>query len=282
MSATVALASGTSSRRTFDGAVVSYLEAGPQQTGAIPLVILHGIGSAARSFQRQLDGLSATRRVIAWDAPGYVDSTALEPFAPTAEDYAARLAAFLDDLAIERFHLLGHSLGCLMAARFALRHPGRVRSLSLCSIAAGQGTLATEERQKMLDQRVNDIATLGPREMARLRGPRLLAPGAPDDIVQKVVDTMGSVHLEGYSQAARMLSTGNIKADIAKLPASLPLQIVYGDADVITPPARNLDVAALRPDAPVTVIANAGHALYLEQPVAFNAAIAGFIDACPA
>ncbi|MBS0520438.1 MAG: alpha/beta fold hydrolase [Proteobacteria bacterium] len=263
-------------KRSFRNVAVSYLEAGAAN-GRPPLVLLHGIGSAARSFRRQLAGLSADRRVIAWDAPGYGGSTPLVPAFPTAEDYAAALESFVDDLGLTRFHLLGHSLGCLMAARFALRHPGRVVSLTLCAIAAGHGRLPGEERQRLLDQRVGDITALGPQEMARRRGPRLLAPGAAADAVAAVIETMGAVRPEGYAQAARMLSTGDIAADIEALPPSLPVQVLYGEADIITPPARNREIAALRPTAPVTAIVDAGHALYLEQPAALNAAVAAFM-----
>jgi pimeloyl-ACP methyl ester carboxylesterase len=268
--------SGEARRRCELGdAAVSYLEAGEGP----PLVLLHGIGSAARSFRDQLDRLSAGYRVVAWDAPGYGGSPPLEAVAPTADDYAERLAAFLDALGIETCHLLGHSLGCLMAARFAVRHPARVLSLSLCSIATGHGLLADGERKRLLAQRIDAVAQLGPAEMARQRGPRLVAPGASAAILQRVIDTMATVRPDGYAQAARMLSTADIKADIARLMPTLPLQIVYGEADIITPPARNLEVAALRPGVPVAVVPGAGHALYLEQPQAFNAIVAGFLAA---
>jgi pimeloyl-ACP methyl ester carboxylesterase len=259
------------------GAVVSYLEAGPRSAGAVPLVMLHGIGSAARSFGGQLSGLSASRRVVAWDAPGYGGSTALAPLSPTAEDYAVALTAFLDALQIERCHLLGHSLGCLMAARFTRRHPARVRSLILCAIATGQANLPPDERQKLLDQRVNDLSALGPREMAKRRGPRLVSPKSPASAAEKVIETMAAVRPDGYAQAARMLSTGDVKADVLALPPTLPLQIIYGEDDIITPPARNLEVAALRPTAPVIAIPAAGHAVYLEQPDKLNGAIQRFL-----
>jgi pimeloyl-ACP methyl ester carboxylesterase len=254
-------------------AAVTYLEAGR----GMPLVLLHGIGSAARSFRDQLDGLSGGHRVIAWDAPGYGGSTALKPFAPTADDYAERLANFLDGLGIDACHLLGHSLGCLMAARFAARHPERILTLNLCSIAVGHGSLALDERKRLLDQRIDDVMTLGPQEMARRRGPRLVAPMAAPEVARRVVDTMAAVKPDGYAQAARMLSTADIKADVAALPGGLPLQIVYGDADIITPPAKNLEVAILRAGTRVTVVPGAGHALYLERPEAFNSIIAAFL-----
>jgi pimeloyl-ACP methyl ester carboxylesterase len=69
-------------------ATFSYLDQG------LAGVLLHGIGSAARSFDRQIGALSPRHRVVAWDAPGYGSSTALAPVSPTAGDYAGRWRIF--------------------------------------------------------------------------------------------------------------------------------------------------------------------------------------------
>lgn len=256
---------------------ISYLEAG---SGA-PLVLLHGIGSAARAFRDQLAALSSSFRVIAWDAPGYGDSTALPVPSPDTGAYADVLAAFLDALGIERCHLLGHSLGALMAARFAAGYPQRVLSLTLCSIASGYGYMPAAEQQDFIRQRLADLTTLGAPAMAEKRGPRLLGPQATPAMIRRVVDTMAAVRLHGYTQAVHMLAQGDVMADVARLPAAMPLQIVFGSDDVITPPERNRSVAALRPEAPVQEIVGAGHAVYLEKPDIFNAAVAGFIARLP-
>ena len=256
------------------GGAFSYLEAG----SGTPLVLLHGIGSAARSFQDQLAALSERYRVVAWDAPGYGGSSCLPQSHPDAGDYAFALGQFLDALGITACHLLGHSLGTLMATRFAATQPARVRSLTLSSIAAGHARLPEEERNRLLAQRLDDVAQLGPVAMAEKRGPRLLAPQATPEMVRRVVETMGAVRPDGYAQAARMLSTGDIAADIVRLPAGLPVQIIVGDADVITPPERNRSIAALRPGVPLHAIAEAGHALYLEKPAQFTALIENFIS----
>lgn len=253
---------------------ISYREAGAGEA----LVLLHGIGSAARAFEDQLAGLSSGLRVVAWDAPGYGGSTALPMEAPLAADYAAALAGLLDELKIDRCHLLGHSLGALMAASFAADRPQRILSLTLASIAGGHAKLPAPDREKQLAQRIGDVATLGAREMAEKRGPRLLGPDATPVMIRRVVDTMAAINPEGYAQAARMLASGDVKADIARLPANMPVQIVYGDADVITPPARNLEIAAVRPQAPVHVIAGGGHALYLEKPGQFNEIVSRFVS----
>ncbi len=85
---------GASRRIEGGGFVFTYSEAG----AGTPLVLLHGIGSAARAFDDQFAGLSDRLHVIAWDAPGYGGSSSLAPEAPKAGDYATALAAMLDAL----------------------------------------------------------------------------------------------------------------------------------------------------------------------------------------
>ena len=97
--------------------------------GGPVLVLLHGIGSASGSWVAQLDALSATHTVLAWDAPGYGQSEPLPDSQPTAHAYAQRLWAWLDALGLhESLTLVGHSLGALMATAAAGEQSARVRS----------------------------------------------------------------------------------------------------------------------------------------------------------
>jgi pimeloyl-ACP methyl ester carboxylesterase len=254
-------------------AVFSYLDAGH---GA-PLVLLHGIGSAAASFRHQLEGLSPRFRRIAWDAPGYGASTPLAVAHPDAGHYAMALDALLGALGVGRCHVLGHSLGTLIAARFTAEQPKRVVTLTLASIAKGHGQLPPPERQRLLAERLDPITELGAQGMAAKRGPRLLAPEANDTMRRTVVETMARIRPDAYAQAARMLSTGDIMADLTRLPPQLPIQVVVGEADVITPPALCLEVAAACKAASVHVIPGAGHAVYLEKPQQFNRLLEAFV-----
>lgn len=256
-------------------AVFSYLEAG----SGPPLVLLHGIGSAAASFRHQLETLSSRFRVLAWDAPGYAASTPLAIERPDTTLYAAALDAWLGALGIDRCHLVGQSLGTLIAARFAAEQAKRVLSLTLVGIARGHGRLPPSERQRLLAQRLDDLNDLGAHAVAAKRSPRLLGPEATDTMRRMVIDIMARIRPEGYAQAAHMLSTGDIMADLARLPAELPIQIIVGEADVITPPAVNLEIAAAFPAASVHVIPGAGHAIYLEKPEQFNQLLTGFAAA---
>src|SRR3954463_14870862 len=75
------------------------------------VVCLHGIGSGAASWLDTALLLEPHARLIAWDAPGYGESTPVEALVPTAADYARRLHALLDALEIDSCVLVGHSLG---------------------------------------------------------------------------------------------------------------------------------------------------------------------------
>jgi pimeloyl-ACP methyl ester carboxylesterase len=255
------------------GSRFTYLEHG----SGTPLVLLHGIGSAARSWIRQL-ALAPALRVIAWDAPGYGGSTPLYRLEPDAEDYAAALDRFLEALRVERFHLVGHSLGCVIAARFARLNTQRVLSLTLASIATGHARLALEERERLREARLRDLAELGPRGMAEKRAPRLLSPGADEASVRAVAEIMAQVQVQGYRQAVHMLSGADTRKDVRRLPLSMRVQFIYGDQDVVTTPGQNLSVARERPHAAVHVLKGAGHALYVEQPAEFNALLVHFIE----
>jgi pimeloyl-ACP methyl ester carboxylesterase len=254
-------------------AVFTYREAG----SGPPLVLLHGIGSAAISFGAQLDLLSADFRVIAWDAPGYGGSTPLAATAPDAGDYAAALDRLLGALGIGRLHLLGHSLGTLIAARFAAEQPQRLLTLTLAGASRGHARLPAAERQRLLAARLDPLAEFGPRGMAERRAPRLFGRDANAAVIDEVVETMARIHPGGYAQAARMLSAADILADIARLPEELPVQVVVGEADAITPPDSNRDIAAQCHAAPCHVIAGAGHMLYLEKPEVFNRLLRDFL-----
>jgi 4,5:9,10-diseco-3-hydroxy-5,9,17-trioxoandrosta-1(10),2-diene-4-oate hydrolase len=115
---------------------LSYYEAGAATDlgGGLPLVMLHGGGPGASSwsnFGASLPGFAQDFRVLLVDQPGFGDSDKPEVVGNYFRHSAGYLRAFLDELGIERIHLLGNSLGGGTAARFALENPQRVGRLVL-------------------------------------------------------------------------------------------------------------------------------------------------------
>jgi pimeloyl-ACP methyl ester carboxylesterase len=242
---------------------VSYRRAG---SGA-PLVLLHGIGSGAGSWLRQLQGLSGGYTVLAWNAPGYGDSAHLPQEAPAAADYAARVWAWLDALGIERVHLVGHSLGALMAGAAARLAPARVARLTLLAPAGGYGKAEPEVRAAKLRDRLANLEALGPAGMAEKRGAAMLSPQAAADEVAFIKGVMAQVDPAGYAQAARMLCNGDLAADLAAL--SCPVVVASGSLDGITPPTACRAVAAAARTA-LLDFGPVGHACPLEAAAAVN------------
>lgn len=250
-------------------------------TAGVPLVLLHGIGSAARSFAAALPDLARTRRVVAWNAPGYAGSTAIGVAEPSAADYAGVLGRLVDALGFDRFHLLGHSLGAVTAARFAADHPDRLASLTLASVALGHARFEPARRAEALAARLDDLAALGPRGLAEKRGPRLCGPLANAAAVRAVVETMATIEPAGYADAARLLAGADTLADVARLAPGLPVLVVWGADDVITPPTANEAVVAARDGCRKAVVASAGHAFYVEKPAEFAALVDRFLQDAP-
>jgi pimeloyl-ACP methyl ester carboxylesterase len=99
---------------------------------AVPLVLLHGFTGGRIDWADVIDDLAADRRVVAWDHRGHSDSTnSGDPATYTFEVLVADALAALDALGLDRFHLLGHSMGGVVAQHLVHDVPERVRSLVL-------------------------------------------------------------------------------------------------------------------------------------------------------
>jgi pimeloyl-ACP methyl ester carboxylesterase len=254
---------------TIGGLERSWCEAG--SGAAPPLVLLHGIGSNAGSWLHQFAGLAAGRRVVAWNAPGYDSSAPLPAERPDADAYAAALGALLDHLKVQRFHLLGHSLGAITAARFARLYPRRVTHLILSSPAQGYGCDPTKPLPPRMQERLDDIETLGPAGMAEKRAARTVSERASPEVIAQARAAMASVGVAGYRQATWLLAQSDLPADLLAL--DRPIDLICGTEDRVTPIDGVKALAAKLPHAHLTPIEGAGHASYLEYPAPYNAAV---------
>lgn len=227
------------------------------------IVLLHGIGSGAGSWLEVALQLGQYARVVAWDAPGYGDSTPLSPLAPLAEDYAERLLKTLDVLGIHDCMLVGHSLGAITAAAFARLHPQRLRRLVLISPARGYGDPARElQRQQVRSRRLAALEQLGIAQMAAQRSAAMLSPRRSVKALEWVRWNMSRLNIHGYRQAIELLCGDDL---LRHTPLAVPCEVHCGEADGITPPEACLALAKSL-DASFALIPGAGHASPIEQP----------------
>jgi len=255
-----------------DGRRIAYRAAGVGPA----VLLLHGIGSGSASWAAQLDALSARFRVIAWDAPGYGGSDALPGEVPSAADYGNAAAALLDALGIDKIHLVGHSLGALVAAAFCSAHPDRLLSVVLADAASGYANAPDEIRVGRLEARLTAMAEHGPAGHAERRARVLLSPNAPQAAIEKIRAVQSKLRPDGYAQAAKMLHSSDIQAAAATI--SVPTLVMCGSADTVTPEAGSRRIAETIRGARYRTLEGLGHASYVEGPRLFNDVFTEFID----
>lgn len=260
---------------TWQSGALSFLEAGTPRDP--PLLLLHGVGSAAESWRDQLEELPRCGfRVIAWDQPGYGASGALPMAAPLPADYAAAVMALADALNLARFALLGHSLGALIAGAVAAGSSGaRVEKLVLASPTTGFAGATSEMLQVKVQQRIDDMTALGPERLAAKRAQGLLSPQASAGALERVRATMSRLHPAGYIQAVKMLGQGDLLALAPRI--TQPSLILSGTADLTTPEASCRRIAAALPQARYVPLPGLGHACYIEDARAFDSALLDFL-----
>lgn len=247
------------------GAHVALRECGV--SGEAPtVVLLHGISSGAASWLHPAVLAGAHVHVIAWDAPGYGDSTPLQGDAPSDADYAARLHELIQALDIRSCVLVGHSLGALMACAYARDlGEGRVTRLVLISPAGGYGAPAQAAASaRVRHERRDALQTLGVNGLAERIPQRLLAPAADSAARAWVQWNTARLQPAGYLQAVELLCGSNLGKSLG---LSMPVEVHGGDADEVTPPADCRGWADLYA-APFDLIKGAGHASPVEQPEA--------------
>ena len=256
---------------------VGVREAGSAGNGLpaqVPTVLLHGIGSGSGSWLGVLERIAGGERFLAWDAPGYGITTPLTQSTPAASDYAAVLAHLVDALGLQRFHLVGHSLGCLMAGAYAAAHPEHLASLSLLSPAGGYGDATPALRNEKRDARLKMLNELGPTGMAEKRSAQLLSPDASAEALELVRWNTLALNPPGYAQATHMLAGGTLSRDLGRYTG--PVLVACGSADTVTPEPGCRKIAASCMHADYRSLPGLGHACYVESPDAVLALLRGF------
>ena len=261
------------------GGITYIARRGPGPT----VVFLHGIGSNAASFLPVLDLLPDYLNIVMWNAPGYLGSDPVDDPWPLPGTYAVALLGLLDDLALRSVHLVGHSLGTLHAASFARLFPDRVDSLILASAACGHGIAKNGDLPEKVRVRIDDLNRLGPAGFAKARAANLIhEPASNAGLVAQVERAMSHVSPVGYTQAAHLLASGDLPAELASV--RIRPGFIIGSEDKVTPIAQTKIAAsawkASHGSQPtVRSIEGAGHAVYLQKPSEFCANLLAFLPA---
>ncbi len=123
---------------TTDDGVALALSVIGSNNDAPTLLLVHGFGGAKEDFADHMEALGRHHRVVAFDLRGHGESEApVEPSAYSLDRLGADVLAVADSLGLDRFRLLGHSMGGMVARRVVLARPERIDALVLMDTSAG-------------------------------------------------------------------------------------------------------------------------------------------------
>lgn len=241
-----------------------------------PLLLHPGLASDHASWAPVLPALMADFRLILPDPRGAGRSAPVAPFG--FADLADDLAALLDHLGIARAHLLGHSLGGMVALDFAHRHGGRIDKLVLAATLAGATAFSSAVFGGLLRARRGGLPLA---DWLRLVHPWLMAPAFfadPKTEADAIALQLGYPHfqgIEGYMAQLRATAGLDLAATLPAIAA--PTLVLAAERDLLFPPAEVAAALAALPRQRMETLAGAAHALHWDQPQAFAAAVRGFL-----
>ena len=228
--------------------------------GEEAVVLLHGFSGDALNWRFVIDEIAAGRTVVALDLPGHGASTKRVGDRGT-EALVASVVELMDAEGIDRAHLVGHSLGGLLAAELALAAPERVGSLTLVA-PAGFGTEIDAEF-------IEAVAAASSRRDLKGALPKLFADRSlvTRELVEEVLRYKRTEGVPEALEALRdtLLEDGAQRQAVAERLAALevPLLIVWGAEDEVIPSAQT---ASAPGSARVEVLEGVGHSPHVESP----------------
>lgn len=244
----------------------------PWTTGKPPVLLIHGLGGDHQNWLYQIPALCGRYPIVTVDLRGHgVSSPATSDY--TIADMALDLVRLLRVLGIEKVHLVGLSLGGVVAQQFALDFPYATASLLLagtfCAIPKEMRTVAAESLRFIEDN-----------TMAAIAAARITA--AFSDAVNPtmrgyVIDRVASNDKAAYLRAARAVFAFSAADRMAEI--RVPTLVVVGEHDRVTPPVLSEALASRIASARLVRIPDAGHICVMEQPAAFNRVMLEFLDA---
>jgi 3-oxoadipate enol-lactonase len=239
-----------------------------------PLLLIHGLGYARWGWEPVVDELADAHELLLFDNRGIGESEApLGPYSASA--MAEDAVAVLDAAGVERAHVLGTSLGGMVALQIALDWPDRVDRLVLACTTPGSDSAAPMPEQTV--RLIQESPSL-PREVAMRRGvENALAPGADQGMIDRIMEhrVATAQPLGAWLAQAAAGMTFDVWDRVCEIGA--PTLVLTGDLDVVVDPRNSELLAASIPGARLELFPGTGHLFFWEQPERFVEVVRDFL-----
>jgi len=276
------------------GSSLNYLDYGDPDSEGLVFVLAHGLGGRWQHWRENIPELAEHGRVIAMDLPGFGHSEPL-PGGYSIDAFADAIAELVRQLNLPRVVFVGHSIGGLLAVRFAKRHPDLVDAVVLAAgtVQAFAAVLGMRHPGSNLLRRPAtvvatyfEVLTVGlpipvflrrqiierPRLRRLFLWPYLHRPEAlPSTSVALLVDGVGARGVLPTARAVGKLRPGQWLTHV-----SCPLLAIGADHDAIAPLTQLAELERSQPGARTVVLEGTGHMVMLERASAFTAEVVDF------
>ena len=256
---------------------ISYDRAGPADAPTVAFV--EGLGYGRWMWRWQRDPLSDSYDTIVVDNRGTGDSDAPEgPY--SIDQMAADLAAVLADAGVETAHVVGASMGGMIAQRYALDFDRAASLALLCTSHGGDESVPVPEETKAYIFDVPEGAD--ERESIRHKMTPALSEGFAEANPALVADVVDWRLEWDASEAARLAQAAAVEAfdasdELADL--TLPARVMHGTADRVLPVENARQLHDVLPNSELELFEGGPHLFFLEQADAVTARLRRFIDA---
>jgi len=227
-----------------------------------PIILLYGLFGSVRNFEPLVQHLEKTHRVIVPIFPFYELGFCVDIFTLTGY-----LHEVTEELQLDRFHLLGNSMGGHIALLYTLKHPQRVRTLILSGSSGlyehGMGDTYPRRRDYDYIKEKTELTFYKPDV-------------ATKELVDEIYATVNSRKAIQIISLAKSTIRHNVEKELHKL--TLPCCIVWGRNDTITPPDVAESFHRLIPQSELHWIDECGHVPMLECPEQFNRIMDSFLQ----
>jgi pimeloyl-ACP methyl ester carboxylesterase/2-polyprenyl-6-methoxyphenol hydroxylase-like FAD-dependent oxidoreductase len=270
-------------RRTLrvGGLATPLREAGPAD-GTEAVVFAHGVPGSGADFEPLLAATASRLRSVAWDAPGFGHADKPAGFDHSVEGHAAFFAAVLEELGIDRVHLVVHDFGAAWGLRFAADNPEQVAAVTLMN-----GGLTLDYRWH-LTARVWRTPRLGELTMAtqtRASFRAAMRPASPRRLPRPYVDRMfddfdaatRAAILRLYRSVTDVRALAREVAD-ALAPANHPALIIWGESDPYLGKTLAWRQREGFPDAAIHLLPGAGHWPFVDAPEECERLLTDFVS----
>jgi pimeloyl-ACP methyl ester carboxylesterase len=236
-----------------------YLEVGEGET----LMLCHGLFGALSNFSDLIEKFRHTHKVVVPILPLFD----LDILHTTVSGLEKHIAAFIEHKNYTNIHLLGNSLGGHVALVYILKHPERVKSLTL----TGSSGLFENAMGDSYPKR-GDYEYIKNKTAQTFYDPAVATPELVDEVFEITKNRIKVIKIISLAKSAIRHNLGEELNQIQQ-----PTLLIWGKNDIVTPPFVAEEFKKLIPNSQLHFIDKCGHAPMMEVPVEFNSILEKFL-----